>query len=85
MKSKDELYQHWLKQRRSERPDPELSDRVMAAVTQVDISQPGSRLVLVLMWIECSRLRRLSACVGALLVGSMPFIYLAYISQVFII
>ena len=84
MKSKDELYQHWLKQRRSERPDPELSDRVMAAVSGADISQPASRVVLVLMWVERSRLRRLSACVGALMVGSMPFIYLAYISQAFV-
>ena len=84
MNSDDERYQHWLERRRSERSSPELTDHVMAAVTRADISQPVLRLVLVLLWIDRSHLRRLAACIGALLLGSMPFIYVAYISQVFV-
>ena len=80
----DKLYQRWLEQRRGERPVPELTDRVMAAVTRTDIGRPATRLVLALIWIDRSRARRLAACVGALLLGSMPFVYLAYISQAFV-
>ena len=81
MKTDNELYQRWIEQRRAERPGPELTDRVMMALTRASISQPPSRPGLLLMWIDCSRLRRLAACVGAFLVGSMPFVYVACISQ----
>ena len=83
MTSDDQLYQQWLEQQRGQHPSPELTDQIMAVVTQVDISQPTSRLVLVLMWIERSRLRRFAACAGALLAGSPPFVYLAYFSRAF--
>ncbi len=84
MTSDDELYQHWLEQQRGQRPGPELTDRIMAVATQADIIQPTTWLVLVLMWIERSRLRRFAACAGALLAGSTPFVYLAYISRAFV-
>ena len=56
----------------------------MAAVKRADINQPESRLMLVLMWVERSRLRRVAACVGALLVGSTPFVYVAYVLKAFV-
>ena len=84
MKSDDQRYQHWLEHRRSTRSDPNLTDRVMASITRTSVGRPASRGVLLLMWMDRSRLRRFAACIGALLVGSVPFVYLAYISQVFI-
>ncbi len=84
MISNDELYQRWLDQRRGEQPRGDLTDRVMAAVTQADVGQSTSRLAIALTWIDRSRPRRLAACTGALLVGSMPFLYVAYMAQAFI-
>ena len=84
MKSDDELYQHWLEQKRGQRARRELTDRIMTVVTDANISQHSERLVLALMWIEQSRLRRFAACAGALLAGSPPFVYFAYISRAFL-
>ncbi len=83
MNSDDELYRDWLALRRAERPGPELTDRVMESVASADIHESVSRRMHLLTWIDRSRARRRAACFGALAVGSVPFIYFAYVSQLF--
>ena len=84
MTGHDDLYQRWIVRRRGDRPTPEFSDRVMTAVTRIEAGRRASRLVSVLLWIDHTRSRRLAACAAALLIGSLPFVYLAHISKAFV-
>ena len=84
MKPHDELYQLWLEQRRSEHPTPDLADRVMNAIAEAEAGRRASRLVLLLLWVDRTRTRRLAVCAAALLIGSLPFLYLAHISKAFV-
>ena len=84
MKTDEELYRSWLQHRRDRRPDSDLSDRIMASVSKTEMTRRVSRLLALVMWIDRSGIRRLTACLVALAVGSLPFVYLAYISKAFV-
>jgi len=77
----DDIYQQWLARRHSDTVDAGLTDRVMEAIAQSAWVRVTSRRLRLLTWIERSRMRCAAACGGALLVGSLPFVYLAYICQ----
>ena len=79
----DESYQSWVARRRGEQPGGGLTDRVMRAVFEVEQRRAASRMARIAHWIDRSRTRRRLACSAALLVGSLPLVYLTYISQVF--
>jgi hypothetical protein len=77
-------YDSWLENRRSLRPPGELADRIMSALSRRETARRVSSLLRVGLWIESSRLTRYAACTAALLVGSMPFLFLAHVAQIIV-
>jgi hypothetical protein len=79
MMADEPLYDEWIARRRAAEPSRELTDRVMAAV-----EQQGARRKLYVRLAERineSRPARWAACLAALLVGSLPFLFVAYMAQ----
>jgi hypothetical protein len=81
MTFEDERYEQWVERRRADQAAPELTDRVMAAIARSEDSGRASSLLLLLMWVDRSWVRRIAACAAAFMVGSIPFAYIAYISK----
>ena len=79
----EDAYQSWIEDRRSGRSDPQHADRVMEAVAKAAASGPSTKLARVSLWVDQSSLRRLAVCGGALVVGGMPLVLLAYVFQAF--
>ncbi len=73
------VYDEWVANRRAAEPSRELTDRVMAAVEERD--RQRRRYVRLAVFMNQSRLARWSACTAALLVGSLPFLFVAYVAQ----
>jgi len=82
--SEDPLYDEWIDQRRAIGSPDDLTDRVMASVEELDSQRKQFLFLRIAQWIEDKRLARWSACLAALLVGSSPFLYLAYIAQLLV-
>ena len=78
------MYDDWLDQRRAIDSSGELADRVMAAVREAENRRQQSLLLWIAVRIESSRLARYTACLAALLVGSSPFLYMAYVAQLLV-
>ena len=77
----EESYQRWLDERRGERPSSAFANRVMESIERDGDSRLRLSLPSMVRWIDRSRSRQLAACVAALVIGSSPFVYLAYVSQ----
>ena len=73
------MYNEWIAQRRAVEPSRESTDRVVAAVE--GRVAPRKRDVRLAVRVSHSRLARWAACLAALLVGSLPFLFLAYVAQ----
>ncbi len=73
------MYDEWIANRRAVEPSRELTDRVMAAVEERDVQR--KRYVRLADRMNESRPARWAACLAALLVGSLPFLFVAYVAQ----
>ena len=73
------MYDEWIANRRAAEPSRELTDRVMAAVEERDVQR--KRYVRLADRMNESRPARWAACLTALLVGSLPFVFVAYVAQ----
>ena len=73
------MYDEWIASRRAIEPSRELTDRVMAAVEERYAQR--KRYVRLADRMNESRPARWAACLAALLVGSLPFLYVAYVAQ----
>ncbi len=73
------MYDEWIANRRAAEPSRELTDRVMAAVEERDVQR--KRYVCLADRMNESRPARWAACLAALLVGSLPFLFVAYVTQ----
>ena len=73
------MYDEWIANRRAAEPSRELTDRVMAAVEERDAQR--KRYVRLANRMNKSRPARWAACLAALLVGSLPFLFVAYVAQ----
>ena len=73
------MYHEWIANRRAAEPSRELTDRVMAAVEERDVQR--KRYVRLADRMNESRPARWAACLAALLVGSLPFLFVAYVAQ----
>ena len=73
------MYDEWIASRRAAEPSCELTDRVMAAVEERDVQR--KRYVRLADRMNESRPARWAACLAALLVGSLPFLFVAYVAQ----
>jgi len=72
-------YDEWIANRRAAKPSRELTDRVMAAVQKREVER---KLFVSLAYrMNQSRPARWAACLAAMLVGSLPFLLVAYVSQ----
>jgi hypothetical protein len=79
MMTDEPLYDEWIANRRAVEPSRELIDRVMAAVEARDVQR--KRYVRFADRMNESRPARWAACLAALLVGSLPFLFVAYVAQ----
>jgi hypothetical protein len=79
MMADEPLYDEWIASRRAIEPSRELTDRVMAAVEAQDAQR--KRCVRLADRMNESRPVRWAACLAALLVGSLPFLFVAYMAQ----
>ena len=78
------MYDEWIDGRRSIDSPDELTARVMAEVQEVESQRKKFLLLRLAQWVESSRLARYTACLAALMVGSTPFVYLAYVAQLLV-
>ncbi|MBP87694.1 MAG: hypothetical protein CMJ64_13380 [Planctomycetaceae bacterium] len=82
--SNDPMYDDWINQRRAIDSPDGLADCVMATVQETEVRRKQSLLLRLAQRIEESRLARWTACMAAFLVGSSPFLYLAYVAQLLV-
>ncbi len=76
------MYDEWIANRRAAEPSRELTDRVMAAVEERDVQR--KRYVRLADRMNESRPARWAACLAAMLVGSLPFLFTAYVAQLLV-
>ena len=76
------MYDEWIANRRAAEPSRELTDRVMAAVEERDVQR--KRYVRLADRMNESRPARWAACLAALLVGSLPFLIVAYAAELLV-
>ena len=76
------MYDEWIANRRAAEPSRELTDRVMAAVEERDVQR--KRYVRLADRMNESRPARWAACLAALLVGSLPFLIVAYVAELLV-
>jgi len=77
-------YEQWLTERRSVSPSPELSNQVMSRVVELEQQRQAVWWLRLVQQIEHSRACRWAVCSGALAIGALPFVFLAYVSKLFI-
>ena len=77
--SDEPMYDEWIANRRAAEPSRELTDRVMAAVEEREARR--KRYVRLADRMNESLPARCAACLAALLVGSLPLLFVAYVAQ----
>ena len=73
------MYDEWIANRRAAEPSSELTERVMAAVEERGLQRKS--YVRLADGMNESRAARWAACLAASLVGSLPFLYVAYAAK----
>lgn len=76
------MYDEWIANRRAAEPSRELTDRVMAVVEERDVQR--KHYVRLADRINESRPARWAACLAALLVGILPFLFVAYMAELLV-
>lgn len=80
--AKEPMYDEWIAYRRAAEPSRDLTDRVMAAVEERSVQRkPHLRLA---DRMNESLPARWAACVAAMLIGSLPFLFVAYVAQLLV-
>ena len=76
------MYDEWIANRRAAEPSRELTERVMAALEERHVER--KRYVRLADRMNESRPARWAACLAALLVGSLPFLFVAYVAELLV-
>ena len=76
------MYDEWIANPRAAEPSRELTDRVMAEVEERDVQR--KRHVRLADRMNNSLLARFAACLSALLVGSLPLLYVAHAAKLLV-
>ena len=76
------MYDEWIAYRRTAEPSSELTDRVMSAVEDREIQSTG--YVHLADRMNESRSARWAACLAALVVGSLPFLFVAHVAELLV-
>lgn len=86
--SDEPVYDEWLAHRRAAEPSCDLADRVMVAVEDRDVhrNEDAGRegYVRLAQRLDGSRLARCAACLAAVLVGSLPFLFVADVTYLLV-
>jgi hypothetical protein len=77
----DKPFEQWLAERRQVSPPAGLADQIMSQVAEFERGRRDLWWLLVVQRIEQSRAARWAVCGGALAIGCLPFVFLAYVSQ----
>ena len=78
MMDDEPLYNEWIEDRRSDRPAHDFADRVMASLNK---QMPLRQRTPISDRLNKSLLARWAACLSAMIVGSLPFVYAAYAAK----
>lgn len=74
-------YEQWLAKCRETSVPAALADRIMAQVANLEHQSRSLWSLRLVQRIERSRASRWAVCGGALAVGCLPFVFLAYVAQ----
>jgi hypothetical protein len=74
-------YEQWLAECRAVSPPATLADQIMSRVTNLERQRRALWWLRFVQRIERSRPARWAACGGALAIGGLPFVFLAYVAQ----
>jgi hypothetical protein len=74
-------YDQWLAKCREVSAPAALADRIMSQVATMQRQRRSLLWLRVVQRIERSRASRWAVCGGALAVGCLPFVFLAYVAQ----
>jgi len=76
-----ESYERWLEECREVLPPVNLADQIMRQITNVENQRRDTPWLRLTQRVERSRLARWMVYCGALAIGSLPFVFLAHVSQ----
>ena len=77
----NEPYNRWITERQSVSPSVNLSDQIMGQVAELEQQRQTIWWLSLVQRIERSRAARWAVCGGALAIGGLPFLFLAYVSK----
>ena len=77
----DNPYEQWLAKRRQVTPPAGLAEEIMDQVANLERQRRAIWWLRLIQRIEHSRAARWAVCGGALAIGCLPFVFLAYVSQ----
>jgi hypothetical protein len=77
----DKPFEQWLAERRQVSPPAGLADQIMDQVANLERQRRAIWWLRLIQRIEHSRTARWTVCGGALAIGGLPFVFLAYVSQ----
>ena len=77
----DKPYEQWLAERREASPPATLADQIMSQVANLERQRRAMWWLCLIQRIERSRAARWAVCGGALAIGGLPFVFLAYVAQ----
>jgi hypothetical protein len=77
----DKPYEEWLAKGRNVSPPASLVDQIMSQVANLERQQRDIWWLRLVQRIEHSRAARWAVYGGALAIGGLPFVFLAYVAQ----
>lgn len=80
--SDEPIYDDWIANRRAVEPSSTLTDRVMVGIERQDARR--NRHVRLADHVNNSLVARCAACLAALVLGSLPLLYVAHAAKLFV-
>jgi hypothetical protein len=77
----DKPYGQWLAKRREVSPSAAMADQIMSQVANMERQRRAIWWLRLVQRIERSRAARWAVCGGALVIGGLPFIFLAHVAR----
>jgi hypothetical protein len=77
----DKPYERWLTKCRDVSPPESLVEQIMSQVANLECQRRAIWWLCLIQRIEHWRAARWAVCGGALAIGGLPFVFLAYVAQ----
>jgi hypothetical protein len=77
----DSPYEQWLAECRNASPPASLTDQIMGQVARLERQRQNIWWLRFIQSIEHWRAARWALCGGALAIGGLPFVFLAYVAR----